>query len=229
MKAAPSHARKCWTYVQQQGVCYLQLTSLCRRAHGLMALTDGQSNGRITDTRYATWEHLIPRGQPMPVKVKRNECILLACYACNHIKAAQHIATREQIDFAMLLAGVWHRIGSGLDEQMAFVRMNAPSKMVEGSRVIDMALPVVNAPPITGDVVRSRDAAPCKRERPPLEREIDRTPHPRLPAAGYDKPLSVRLREEAEARRAEVQREHANNRLLSENARGILAAVRGGR
>jgi hypothetical protein len=275
--------RRAWTFLQQRGICYLQITAACRAGGGDMRI---EAVGHA-HPRYASCEHLFARKHPVPpeLKLRRGEILLLACSECNGRKAADAIATPAQIGFAVTLYRLWQCRQTMSDVEafktlgVGFIDLDLGDG--ESAIVIDRPLPVdlpcTDQTPIgwikTGDEKDVRAIAPgaeyvaklsaSKRkgknrspseirrkaarrarfnadqekqvkaerdarqalEREEAERRRKPEPHPRLPAAGYDKPLSVRLREEEE-RRAAIQQGHAEALSMSQTARGILAAFK---
>jgi hypothetical protein len=136
---APAEQRRCWTFVQQRGICYLQITPLCRAIGGEMRIEGVRRNEH---PRHASWEHLYARGRKLPEGVSRAECILLACRECNQRKGSDEIATKAQVAYAMQLAAIWAHIAAGMEHEAAFTAAGVAFVMVEECPAIAAVLRV---------------------------------------------------------------------------------------
>ncbi|HRE45989.1 MAG TPA: hypothetical protein PKY87_18750 [Terricaulis sp.] len=135
MTAKAKH--RAWLFKQQGRCCYLQITSGCRDAGGVMTIASHHTE------RFATIEHLKPR-----TRKGEQRFVLLACAECNKAKGDAPIATDEQFAYAENLANVWMRISSGLNDGDAFARAGAPWFAREGVKVFAQPLPITDGLPI---------------------------------------------------------------------------------
>lgn len=127
-----------WMFCQQSGICYLQVTPECSLARGLMSLDFAERN---CGPRYATIEHLYARARGMN-KDLRGRYRLLACRQCNNVKGEVNYCTPEQAKYALMLARIYARRCSGMDELEAFQREKIPFFVRDLVVVSAVAVPV---------------------------------------------------------------------------------------
>lgn len=101
--------KRAFYFVEQRATCYLRIDPICAKWHGAMSL--GRNGNR---PRFATWDHL--RARADNGGDANNQ--LLACSACNNLKASFALATEADFALAKALHVAWcpmaSVIGSGL-------------------------------------------------------------------------------------------------------------------